>query len=339
MAAATDHPSSERLHVPRLAWVFTLGFTAACMSIFIALCRIWAPSAGLPGAAPLAAAALVIAALVLLTMLLLHRHYLRTQQRYLSVLRQTEQQACIEEETSQVILRLNELVSQQMAEEHRLNEELKELYLATVRAMVATLEARDEYTQDHSLRVAAWAVMLGKHIGLSREDLELLERAALLHDIGKVGLPDDILRKPAALSSEEFAVVKQHPERGERIVQHIKPLAPALPIIRHHHERPDGGGYPDGITEVPRLAMITAVVDCFDAMTSSRPYREPMSYNEAKRRMLDSAGLQFDRKLVEDFFDVLETTGEGYRSIQHVLGIPEPRFREENERRLHRHDR
>ena len=130
----------------------------------------------------------------------------------------------------------------------------------------------------------------------------------------------------------------EHPERGEAIVKNIKLLSPTRGVIRHHHERIDGSGYPDGITDPPLLVKLICIADCFDAMTSNRPYRSPMGYEVAKEKMLEVADTQLDGVLVKNFFELLETTGEGYRSIYHVEGIPEPSYSEENERRLEKHN-
>ncbi len=272
--------------------------------------------------------------LLLVGVVLLHKHYCQIQRNLEQYIQQAEDHARIEEESGEIILSLNKICASQAQEQLRLNKELRTLFLETVRTMVASLEQRDEYTQNHSLRVAGWSAMLARFAGLSEEDIETIERAALLHDIGKLSIPDEILHKPSALTPEEFAVVKEHPDRGEHIVKHIKLLTPTRDVIRHHHERLDGKGYPDGLTDLSQLVNIASIADCFDAMTSDRPYREPMPYSVAKEKMLAVAGQQFDAELTETFFEMIETTGEGYRSIYHVEGIPSPRYIKENEQRL-----
>jgi len=322
------------VQVPRMAWAFILLLAAASVVIFAVLFRFYTPIGSPEGVFTFIAAGLTFAVLLLAGVVVLHTHYRRTKEHLGELLEDAEEHARIEQATGDIILSLNKVVSAQADEEHRLNTELRGLFLETVRGLIATLEARDEYTQNHSLRVAGWSTLLARYTGVCESDIETLERAALLHDIGKLGLPDEILLKPGQLTADEFAIVMEHPERGEAIVKNIQLLSPTRGVIRHHHERIDGGGYPDGITDPPQLVKIICIADCFDAMTSNRPYRSPMEYMVAKEKMLEVAGTQLDEGLVRSFFELLETTGEGYRSIYHVEGIPEPNYSEENELRL-----
>ena len=134
-------------------------------------------------------------------------------------------------------------------------------------------------------------------------DVELIETAGKLHDIGKIGIPEEILNKPGRLTDEEFGVIKEHPEIGEQILKPLDFLAETWPIVRHHHERWDGKGYPDGLSAdaIPRSAAILSIVDSYDAMTSTRPYREGMPKERALEILRDGAGVQWDPALVERF--------------------------------------
>jgi putative nucleotidyltransferase with HDIG domain len=334
MSDPSRNPLNGTVSFPRMAWAFILVLTVCSVTVFFLLLKLFVPSGNQVSFFLLIGFGFILSALLLVGVLLLHQHYVRAQKRMRKLLEQELEYMRIEQESSEIIMNLNELLSEQTEEQVRLNRELRQLFLETVRAMVATLEARDEYTQNHSLRVAGWAELLGRYAGRSPEELEVLERGALLHDIGKVGIPDNILNKPGRLTEQEYEVVKTHPSRGDEIVKNIKMLQDSRPIIRHHHERPDGKGYPDGKADPPAVARVTSIADCFDAMTSQRPYRDPMDYDTAKRTMVDASGAQFDRELLNDFFEMLETTSEGHRSIGHITGIPPLTFSEENDARL-----
>ncbi|MDO8847216.1 MAG: HD-GYP domain-containing protein [Coriobacteriia bacterium] len=172
--------------------------------------------------------------------------------------------------------------------------------VGTLQALVAAVDAKDSYTARHSLNVADYAVALAKHMG--RDDLvPQLERAGLLHDVGKIGVPETLLAKPAALTREEYASVKEHSAVGADIITMIPFLADIVPIVRHHHEHLDGSGYPDGITgdEIPLPARVLAVADAFDAMTTVRPYRKAMRPAVAVAEMVACSGTQFDGNVVE----------------------------------------
>ena len=171
------------------------------------------------------------------------------------------------------------------------------------------VEARDPYTGDHCSRLARYASDLGKHLGLEYDDIVALKRGGFLHDLGKVAIPDSILKKHTNLSQEEWAVMKKHPERGEEICRPLRSLRSVLPIIRHHHEHWNGSGYPDGLTgeDIPLLARILQVVDVYDALRTSRPYKPALSHAEAEQMMRKEAeeGL-WDKKLVGEFFSMLQ---------------------------------
>jgi putative nucleotidyltransferase with HDIG domain len=174
-------------------------------------------------------------------------------------------------------------------------------YVGTIRALAMTLDARDRYTAGHSERVSVLSVAVGRHLELSEGDLEVLRLGALLHDIGKVGVPDDVLRKTGDLTPEEFELIKVHPTLGARILRSVPFLAPHIPIVELHHERPDGTGYPHHLRaeEIPLLARIVHVTDAYDAMTSARAYRPARSTTEALRELWRCAGTEFDAEVVQ----------------------------------------
>ena len=186
-------------------------------------------------------------------------------------------------------------------------EQIQAGYTESIISLSAALEARDGYTLGHGERVAALAVMIGEEMGLSPGRLRSLAQGALLHDVGKIGVPDSILHKPGRLTDEEYSVIKQHPLRGEAMLRSAFSGDVELAVIRHHHERFDGGGYPDHVagTEIPLEARIAAVADVHDALRSSRAYRPAWESDEAQQYMRDPAGAQFDPDCVEAFFVVV----------------------------------
>ncbi|WP_369901251.1 HD-GYP domain-containing protein [Bacillus manliponensis] len=172
------------------------------------------------------------------------------------------------------------------------------------KGVIATLELKDPYTRGHSERVANYAIMLAEEMGqFHNEELKMFYNACLLHDIGKIHIPDFILTKPGRLTAEEFEIIKSHPVVGEEAIKNVTGLQNGLPVIRSHHERWDGTGYPDQLskTDIPILARITAIADAFDAMTSSRSYRAALSLEEAHQRIIEGCGTQFDPDLVVIF--------------------------------------
>ena len=173
---------------------------------------------------------------------------------------------------------------------------LHEHYLNTIHAFARALEAKDPYTKGHSERVTRYAVGIAKRLGLSDNDIELLEDVCVLHDIGKIGVPEGILAKPGPLSEEEWQIVKTHPKVGEEILKNIEYLRPGLSIVACHHERPDGKGYAQALKgdEIPLLAAIVSVADAFDAMTSKRPYRKAFSKDEAVAILKENKDKQFN---------------------------------------------
>lgn len=196
------------------------------------------------------------------------------------------------------------------SEEHdpqQLHRFLKDGSLATIQALAAAVDAKDAYTRGHSQRVAEYSRDLARRIGLSDEEVELVFITGTLHDVGKIGVPDAILKKPGRLDDEERAVMETHPALGEVIVRKAPQLAATLPGVRHHHERWDGRGYPDGLAgeSIPRIARLLALADTFDAMTSDRPYRKGLAVEIALSEIERGRGTQFDPDLAPAFVEMM----------------------------------
>lgn len=185
---------------------------------------------------------------------------------------------------------------------------LEATYDQTLASLTSALDARDRETEGHSLRVTHLAVKLGEQIGYTVDQLKVLERGALLHDIGKIGISDTILHKPGPLTEDEWKIMKLHPDIGARIVVGIPFLEDTIPLIRHHQERWDGSGYPDHLQgeNIPELARLFSVIDAFDALTSNRPYRQKISGNDAMQYLKDMAGVLFDPDMVKAFETLLQ---------------------------------
>lgn len=192
---------------------------------------------------------------------------------------------------------------------------LKNTYLDVIKSLIAVLEAKDPYTKGHSERVAELALAIGKSFNLKPEKLNILKFAGVLHDIGKIGIPHKILRKPTRLTLYEYEQIKAHPESGALILQELKFFDSIIPIVFHHHERYDGKGYVDGLQsrEIPFLARILAVADAYDAMTSPRPYRAAMTKEEACQELLVNSGTQFDPQIVNRLLELV-----GYEQTQQL---------------------
>jgi putative nucleotidyltransferase with HDIG domain len=171
----------------------------------------------------------------------------------------------------------------------------------TFKSLVASVQLRDQYTEAHSHRVTEMAVKIAYEMGVSREELEVLKIAGALHDIGKIAIPDAILLKPGRLTTEEYEVIKTHSDLGEQILAPVSLFDEEKKIVRHHHERWDGRGYPDGLKgeEIPLLARILAVADTYDAITNNRPYQKARSHEVAMEEILRNAGTQFDPSVVD----------------------------------------
>jgi putative nucleotidyltransferase with HDIG domain len=201
---------------------------------------------------------------------------------------------------------LEELVEQRTAELDRALNSLEGAYRSTLKALTAALETRDSETHGHSERVVSYSLRLGREYGLNSEQMKALEFGSLLHDIGKIGVPDSILRKPAKLTEEEWVRMREHPVHGQQILRGIEFLQGAARVVAQHHEQWNGTGYPLGLRgeEIDINARIFAVADAFDAITSDRVYRRGKSYEAAAQELDDWAGRQFDPKVVEAFHRV-----------------------------------
>lgn len=196
------------------------------------------------------------------------------------------------------------------------NERLRRASLSFATALVATLDARDQYTAGHSAAVAIYARDIAERMGLSEESQELVHLCGLVHDIGKIGLPAGLLEKPGPLTLEERRQMEQHSEIGERILRNVDDYSEIADIVRSHHERIDGMGYPDGLhgDEIPLLARIIGVADAYDAMTSDRPYREALPSRVARMRLAQAVETQFDTTVVAAFEAILAASDDDYRS-------------------------
>lgn len=195
---------------------------------------------------------------------------------------------------------------------------LEATYDQTLASLTSALDARDRETEGHSLRVTHLALKLGEALGYSQEQLKILERGSLMHDIGKIGISDTILHKPGPLTADEWKIMKLHPDIGAKIVEGIPFLEDTIPLIRHHQERWDGTGYPGGLKgeDIPELARLFAVIDAFDALTSNRPYRQKISKEEALKYLKSEAGTLFDSAMINSFETLLQTQ-------PHLLSIPD----------------
>lgn len=194
------------------------------------------------------------------------------------------------------------------------NERLEKAGLSFASALVAALDARDRYTAGHSAAVAVYARDIAERLGLPEEDQQLVHLAGLVHDIGKVGLPAGLLEKPGPLTLEERRVMEEHSAIGERILSKVEDYAVIAKIVRHHHERMDGNGYPDGLSgdEIPLVSRILAVADAYNAMTSGRPYRDAMPSRVARMRLAQAVDSQFDTGVVAAFEAILTSANVSY---------------------------
>ena len=213
----------------------------------------------------------------------------------------------------------------QMYEIKRINEELAEsnqkleqAYLDMIQTLRYTVEAKDPYTRGHSDRVSEFSVLIGEKLGLSEEQIKILKIGGLFHDIGKIGIPDSILLKTDKLSDDEYSEIKNHPSIGAHILGAASIFKDIIPIVKHHHERFDGRGYPSGLQgeEIPFLARIAAVADTFDAMTSKRSYRDALDIQYVKDEIQRCKGTQFDPQIADAFLDILENNFDKINEIQ-----------------------
>ena len=213
----------------------------------------------------------------------------------------------------------------QMDEIKRINEELSEsnerlerAYLDMVQTLRYTVEAKDTYTRGHSDRVSEYSVLIGEKLGLPEDQIKTLRIGGLFHDIGKIGIPDSILLKPDKLSDDEYSQIKNHPSIGAHILGSAEIFKDIIPIVKHHHERYDGNGYPSRLKgeEIPYIARIAAVADTFDAMTSRRSYRGPIDIEQVKEEIKRCEGTQFDPQIAEVFLDILNNEFDKIKEIQ-----------------------
>jgi putative nucleotidyltransferase with HDIG domain len=188
-------------------------------------------------------------------------------------------------------------------------EQQRSLFLSTVKSLVTAIDAKDEYTRHHSTRVTEFTLKIAKKMGYSEKELGDLELAALLHDVGKIGVPEYILNKPGKLTDAEFKQIKEHPARGESILEPVIELKDIRKVVRAHHEQYNGSGYPDGLKgrEIPLGARIMAIADTYDSITSERPYRKAASHRFAVKEIIRCSGTQFDPEVVEHFLEIAPT--------------------------------
>jgi len=214
---------------------------------------------------------------------------------------------------------LHSLVNMKNEELSKTYNLLKLRYMDTIEALRQAVDAKDIYTRGHSERVSYFATRIGEQIGLSEEELETLRIGGLFHDIGKIGTADDILLKTDKLNEAEMIEIQKHPIKGARILSAVSMFRDVVPIVKCHHERIDGLGYPEGLknNEIPFLASIIATADAFVAMMSDRQYRSKLNLEEAKEQLLEGAGTQFDSELVDVFIKMLE--GDGYKNMVREL--------------------
>ena len=213
----------------------------------------------------------------------------------------------------------------QMQEIKKINTELKDTYekleksyLESIATLRYTVEAKDSYTRGHSDRVSEYSVLIGKKLGLSDLQLRTLQIGGLFHDIGKIGVPDSILLKESKLTDDEYSEIKNHPSIGAHILSNATIFKDIIPIVKHHHERYDGKGYPNMLkgNEIPYLARITAIADSFDAMTSKRSYRDSLPIETVIDEFRKNKGTQFDPELTDIFLDILENHFDEIKEIQ-----------------------
>lgn len=205
-------------------------------------------------------------------------------------------------------LDLFQMLANQVAiaiENAKLMEDLRQAFYETAEALAEAIEKRDPYTGGHTKRVVTYSMAAAEYLGLSQETMEQLKLSAILHDIGKIGVEDRVLRKQAGLNDEEFGQMKTHPMMGAEIMEHVEKLKYVIPGMKYHHEKFDGKGYPEGLkgADIPLIARIIAVADTFDAMTSDRPYRKGLSDETAINELIKFSNTQFDPDVVKAFID------------------------------------
>jgi putative nucleotidyltransferase with HDIG domain len=197
--------------------------------------------------------------------------------------------------------------------------DLKRSYFDTIKAVTNSIEARDPYTRGHSQRVGEIAKIMAEELGWSKEEKDLIDWGSVLHDVGKIGIPDTVLNKPGRLTDEEYSIIKTHPSIGAEIVKEISFLESIMPYVVEHHERYDGNGYPKGLAgdDISVKARLLAVADCYDAMTTDRPYRSGLEPEIAFNEIVKNAGTQFDPAIVEAFKRSYGSGNKIYEKVQH----------------------
>lgn len=198
------------------------------------------------------------------------------------------------------------------------NDMLEKAYLESIQTLRYTVEAKDTYTRGHSDRVSQFSVLIGKKLGLSDNDLKTLQIGGLFHDVGKIGVPDAILQKQSKLTDDEYSEIKNHPSIGAHILSSATIFKDMIPIVKHHHEKYDGTGYPGKLAgeNIPYLARIAAIADSFDAMTSRRTYRDSLPIDTVIAEFRRCKGTQFDPEITDVFLDVLENHFDEIKEIQ-----------------------
>ena len=216
-------------------------------------------------------------------------------------------------------------IDEEMSEMKKMNDELTETnavlenaYLELVETLRLAVEAKDKYTRGHSDRVSAYSVLLGEKLGLSTRKLKTLRIGGVFHDVGKIGVPDSILLKENGLNDNEYAEIKKHTVVGADILQPVSYFKNILPIIKYHHEKYDGTGYPEGLKgeKIPYLARIVAVADSFDAMTSRRSYRNSLTRKKVIKQFEIGKGTQFDPQIADVMLDIIKNEPEQIKEIQ-----------------------
>ena len=202
---------------------------------------------------------------------------------------------------------------------------MRNMFYNTVETLVRAIQARDQYTSGHSARVTRYSLKIGDRLDLSTKEKHQLYLTAMLHDIGKIGIPDDLLNRPGKLNEEEMKRIRDHVKVGAQMLNALGEMQAIVPLILHHHESWDGKGYPDGLKgeKIPLLSRIIAVADTFDAMTSSRPYREARSRDEAIAELRRCSGTSFDPRVVETFLRILDDQASQLMSAEEPVQ-PQP---------------
>ena len=215
------------------------------------------------------------------------------------------------------IKQMNEIkrINQELSDTY---EKLEKAYLDSIQTLRYTVEAKDPYTRGHSDRVSEYSVLIGKKLGLSEDEIKTLQVGGLFHDIGKIGIPDSILLKDSKLTDDEYSEIKNHPSIGAHILCNAEVFKDIIPIVKHHHERYDGRGYPGQLKgeDIPYLARIAAIADSFDAMASRRAYRDSLSLDKIISEFERCKGTQFDPELDDLFLDILKNHFDEIQEIQ-----------------------